>query len=514
MTSSWEAKAIGDLACEVAGTSLDDEEVCDEGTTLEGTSVIPGSLCMRCGGSGVTRMMLTKIPHFRELIVSSFECDDCGERNTEVQFGGEIQELGCRYAVNCRDASDLDRQVIKSDSARVALPSIEVEIPAATQRGVISTVEGILTRAANELEAMQPVVVDALRRMAAGEEVPFELRLEDPSGNSFVQPKAGLDPEEDPDLDVARFERSDADNVSLGLHPGGAAPVREGGGTAKAGKSIEGVERLDEDHELMTFAVKCPHCGVDGEERMCCTKIPHFKECVIMSFSCAECGFRNAEVKAGGAVPLRGVRAKLACRDARDLRRDILKSDTASLEIPDLGLQLTRGTLGSIYTTVEGALQKIRASLAEGNPFAAGDSADPDAKERFREFLARLDALVEGTTFPFELHLSDPLANSFIGPRRSDAVGHDPLATFEEEESQREEDDDDDDDDDGLEVREYDRTWEEEEELGLHDIDTAGVNDLPVIDEEAEKPTADMVDHPRPDYARGCDDDAPRSILR
>lgn len=47
---------------------------------------IKGSLCMACGGDGTTRMLTTKIPFFREVILSSFECDDCHWRNNEVRL--------------------------------------------------------------------------------------------------------------------------------------------------------------------------------------------------------------------------------------------------------------------------------------------------------------------------------------------------------------------------------------------------------------------------------------------
>ncbi len=47
---------------------------------------IKGSLCMVCGGDGTTRMLTTKIPFFREVIISSFECDDCHWRNNEVRL--------------------------------------------------------------------------------------------------------------------------------------------------------------------------------------------------------------------------------------------------------------------------------------------------------------------------------------------------------------------------------------------------------------------------------------------
>ncbi|CAN0488562.1 unnamed protein product [Laminaria digitata] len=52
---------------------------------FEGADEIKGSMCMSCGGDGTTRMLTTKIPLFREVILSSFECDDCHWRNNEVR---------------------------------------------------------------------------------------------------------------------------------------------------------------------------------------------------------------------------------------------------------------------------------------------------------------------------------------------------------------------------------------------------------------------------------------------
>lgn len=93
---------------------------------------VPHSLCMACGESGLTRMILTKIPFFREVIVSSFECDTCGWSNNEVQFGGEIQEKGCRYELKVTEESDLNRQVR--------------DVPAWTWMGMVGCGDGFLGR--------------------------------------------------------------------------------------------------------------------------------------------------------------------------------------------------------------------------------------------------------------------------------------------------------------------------------------------------------------------------------
>lgn len=65
------------------------------------------------------------------------------------------------------------------------------------------------------------------------------------------------------------------------------------------------------------------------------------------------------QVKGGGAIPLRGTEYTLEATCKGDFRRDVLKSDTAVLELPELELVLEMGTLGSMYTTVEGLLNKV-----------------------------------------------------------------------------------------------------------------------------------------------------------
>jgi len=46
---------------------------------------------------GVTRLLLTKIPFFREVIISSFECDACGYSDCGIQSGSRVQDRGVRY---------------------------------------------------------------------------------------------------------------------------------------------------------------------------------------------------------------------------------------------------------------------------------------------------------------------------------------------------------------------------------------------------------------------------------
>jgi len=51
---------------------------------------------------GVTRLMLTKIPYFREVIISSFQCDHCGYSDSGVQSGSRVQDKGVRYTLTVK----------------------------------------------------------------------------------------------------------------------------------------------------------------------------------------------------------------------------------------------------------------------------------------------------------------------------------------------------------------------------------------------------------------------------
>ena len=76
--------------------------------------------------------MYTKIPMFKEIILSSFYCENCGFRNNEVQFGGKLADYGCSYKLAVIDQDGLNRSVVKSEFAAIRIPELDFEIPAQT----------------------------------------------------------------------------------------------------------------------------------------------------------------------------------------------------------------------------------------------------------------------------------------------------------------------------------------------------------------------------------------------
>jgi len=195
----------------------------------------------------------------------------------------------------------------------------------------------------------------------------------------------------------------------------------------------------DVNKSVMRFVADCYSCGSQGFTQMCISSIPFFKEIIIMAFSCDKCGYKNTEVKTGGGIGPKARRITFKFEKEEDLNRDCFKSDTTQLEIPELELVLEPGTLGSMYTTVEGLLTKIHDQLEKDNPFKTGDSADG---QKFKELLAKIKLFSEGKS-NFTLILDDGLANQFMyNPFAPEA---DPQMTVEE----------------------YDRTEEQMDDLGI-----------------------------------------------
>ena len=101
--------------------------------------------------------------------------------------------------------------------------------------------------------------------------------------------------------------------------------------------------------------------------------------------------------------------------------------------------------MGGMYTTVEGLLSQIIDNMSENNPVFMGDSAIEVKKKQYEDFMNQLKEMKEGKRV-FTLDIVDPLANSWVYSEY--APNPDPR----------------------LEIVDYTRSFEEDEELGLNDM--------------------------------------------
>jgi zinc finger protein len=133
--------------------------------------------------------------------------------------------------------------------------------------------------------------------------------------------------------------------------------------------------------------------------------------------------------------------------------------------IPEIELVLQHGTLGGRFTTLEGILDQVYEELSQ-KMLVTGDSrsAEDEDREKFRKFLKDLNAVgsfmiinmfrvifisytqIKQVEREFTLIIDDPMANSYV--QNIYAPDPDPNMTIET----------------------YERSWEQNEELGLNDM--------------------------------------------
>ncbi|CAG8498839.1 2903_t:CDS:2 [Diversispora eburnea] len=326
------------------------------------------SYCVNCEKNGITKMLLTRIPHWREIVIMSFECEHCGLSNNEVQFAGSFAEKGCAYTCEIDTKEDLNRQLVKSETATVIIPELELEIPSTTKKGRLTTIEGLVTSIIEDLSTNQPV----------------RKHTEEKTYNKI-------------------------ENI------------------------IQKLSNYLENKEKFSVTVDDPAGN---------------REVIIMSTVCDNCGYKSNEVKTNGGIHPTGKKITLLMETIDDLSRDILKSETCGLSIPELDLELQSGTLGGRFTTIEGLLRQVYDELIERIPFVnkGGDSVQDKRRETFKNFLEKLDKVISGEVLPAHIILDDPLSNSYL--QNPYAPGPDP----------------------NMEIEIYKRSWEQNEILGLNDI--------------------------------------------
>lgn len=307
-------------------------------------------------------MLLTKIPFYKETIIASFSCEHCGYENNEIQPAGEIEPNGCKITLEIKSPKDLNRRVVKSDRTNVKFVELDFEIPAQSQKGEVTTIEGIIDRSINGLEQDQPIrriehpdvaaqidaFVDKLRNLKSVD-TPFTIVFEDISGNCRVENICAPNP--DPDCSIVHFIRTKEQNHELGMFT--QTELNDEPTTEKNTNILKPIAEdewpLEELHgEVLQFETDCPSCQSKCETNMKLTNIPHFKEVVIMSTNCDACGARTNEVKSGGGkyisscfkvvlfcfkinllvtsgIEEQGVRITVKIDGREDMSRDVLK---------------------------------------------------------------------------------------------------------------------------------------------------------------------------------------------
>ncbi|CAL1714824.1 unnamed protein product [Somion occarium] len=481
---------------------------------------------MNCEQQGKTRLLLTSIPFFREVVVMSFHCEHCGFSNNEIQTAGTIRPEGTVYTARIIARKDLNRQIVKSEKCTVIIPEWELTIP--PSRGQLTTVEGLIRDIATDLSLDQPLrqiqnevayakiqgIIDAIKEVLGdvededeneAEEVkqkpraaeidapmkPFTVILDDPAGNSFIEFYGSM---ADPKWNMRTYHRSRQQNIDLCLIDPNAEPQPEAP-TIENAEELPGQGLEGENEELFVFPGTCSSCGHRCDTLIKKVNIPYFKDVLIMSTNCEACGYRDNEVKSGSAISPQGKRITLKVEDRDDLSRDILKVSPIRLFLRVACVLISllfranppvcrypRSILCSSPVRSEAGsppwkVSSIRCTRNfQRRSFPMRRSATVPSRISFRGssryatlhetlIIVMLTFVLQVKTAeqPFTVILDDPLANSYI--QSLYAPDPDPNMTIES----------------------YDRTWEQNEALGLNDMKVEGYEGDPNLPQKGSK---------------------------
>ncbi|KAL5238137.1 hypothetical protein ACI65C_005547 [Semiaphis heraclei] len=418
------------------------------------------SLCLGCGKNGTTRLLLTRIPYYKELIISSFDCPHCNYKNNQLDPATEIKSQGVRMSLKIDNKEDLDRYVITTDYTSIQVLDLDFEIPPMSQQAQVTTVEGIIAKTVTNLSEQKKVIDLTHPEIASKMEVvingligiknltkPIPMMVfEDATGNIFVSnPVAPL---ADPRMKIEMFTRDSAQDEMIGLSAeqdtNNAQSIIKPLGTF----NDSSVNNMND--EIVQFSDPCPNCQSICETNMKVTDIPYFKQVVIMATTCEECGYRTNEVKPGGGVEKQGLQITVKVSSPEDLNRDILKSETCSLRIPQLDFEAGALSLSGRFTTIEGLLTSLYEQLKDtATAFYSGDSQSGGVIAKTEIFLEKLNN-IKACKMPVDIILIDPAGNSYVQSLTPPDL------------------------DPKLSIMRFDRTDEQNEELGLNDMKVDG----------------------------------------
>lgn len=159
-----------------------------------------------------------------------------------------------------------------------------------------------------------------------------------------------------------------------------------------------------EPHKIFSVVGRCPACGSENLDMSAYTyEIPHFGEVIIEVRKCSNCGYRKSDVstlKQGGDVKI-----IFPVKNQEDLNALVIKSSTATIEIPELGVEIFPGPAAQGYiTTIEGLLERI----LENTP-----SECFEENNSCNEFVKKVKKAMNGE-ISFTIILTDPHGKSTI----------------------------------------------------------------------------------------------------
>jgi zinc finger protein len=151
----------------------------------------------------------------------------------------------------------------------------------------------------------------------------------------------------------------------------------------------------------------CPCCNIEIEYIYQTENIPYFSDILIISALCDSCGYKYVDTQL-----LRDnepVRFELMVDSPEDLAIRVVRSMSASLEVPEFGVRIDPGpACQGFVSNVEGVLDRIE-QIVQG----ALIWGEEEEQKNARALLKKIERVKDGS-LPITLILEDRCGNSAI----------------------------------------------------------------------------------------------------
>ena len=108
--------------------------------------------------------------------------------------------------------------------------------------------------------------------------------------------------------------------------------------------------------------VTCPLCGGKATTTYLTYEVPVLGPLHISSFLCTRCGYKHSDVTPSGTGKAKKQVFKV--KSKRDLYARVVRACTATIKIPELGVEIKPGPAAELFiTNVEGVLNRVESAL-------------------------------------------------------------------------------------------------------------------------------------------------------
>ena len=108
-----------------------------------------------------------------------------------------------------------------------------------------------------------------------------------------------------------------------------------------------------------------------------------------MSFECQYCGWKNNELQPASKIQEKGCRFVLKCSEVRDLSRQVVKTEWASVQIPELEFEISKQS--GLITTIEGIIDRAIQGLQD--TVSGISESDPESVLKITHFISNMNQL-------------------------------------------------------------------------------------------------------------------------